>query len=66
LRFGRAARTDARLQKMELAPLIVGYELTDRGVLAIFAWIDIAIVDATNGVRLALLPSTLLFTVSLN
>jgi hypothetical protein len=31
-----------------------------------FCWIDIAIVDATNGVRISLLPTILPFTVGLN
>jgi hypothetical protein len=51
---------------VEFSPLIVGYEYGDRGLIAILAWIDVGVVDSTNGVRLAMLPSTLLFTLSFN
>ncbi|HEX3456636.1 MAG TPA: hypothetical protein VHR97_01660 [Candidatus Baltobacteraceae bacterium] len=51
---------------MKLSPLIVGYEFTDRGLVSIFAWIDVGIADSTNGVRLGLIPTTLLFFISSN
>lgn len=66
MRFGRAAADGDKLASMKLAPLVVGYECTDRGVLAIFAWIDVGIADSTNGVRLGLIPTTLFFFVSSN
>ncbi|HEY1882218.1 MAG TPA: hypothetical protein VGG51_04165 [Candidatus Cybelea sp.] len=51
---------------MQLSPLIVGYELVEGRLQVIFAWIDVAAVDSTNGVRLAMVPSTLIYTISAN
>jgi hypothetical protein len=51
---------------MQISPLIVGYELEERRLVAILAWIDVGMIDSGNGVRLAMLPSTLLFSLSFN
>jgi hypothetical protein len=65
-RFGHNAASGDKLASMKLSPLIVGYEFTDRGLVSIFAWIDVGIADSTNGVRLGLIPTTLLFFISSN
>lgn len=65
-RFGRQRPRGATIPKMQLSPLIVGYELVEGRLQVIFAWIDVAAVDSTNGVRLAMVPSTLIYTISAN
>jgi hypothetical protein len=65
-RFRRSAGAGPKVGKVQFSPLIVGYELFDRGILSIFAWIDVAAVDSTNGIRISMHPTVLIFRMSNN
>jgi hypothetical protein len=65
-RFRHGAAAGHKIEKVQFSPLIVGYELFERGVLSIFAWIDVATVDSTNGVRISLHPTVLIYRMSNN
>jgi hypothetical protein len=55
------------LPKMQLEPLIVGYEIGERGdVLTMFGWIDIAVTGSIDGLLVTVKPATMFFTISSN
>jgi hypothetical protein len=64
--FGTPLGFAVRPPDVNLAPRITDYEIQDRRLVVTFGWIDIGVVDATNGVRITLLPTILLFTIGLN
>jgi hypothetical protein len=51
---------------VSFVPFILGYEIQDRRLIVTFAWIDIGVVDSTNGVRITLLATILPFSMGLN
>jgi len=46
---------------MRITPLLVSYDPTDRGLVAMLAWMDVVSVDSERGIRIAIVPTTLFF-----
>lgn len=51
---------------MEIAALVVGYEPSDRGGIAILSWIELEATGSERGMRLRYVPAVLMFTISSN